>query len=214
MRDHRRLHQARQHRIDPDVLPGEFDRRGARHLVHRGLGGGVGDVGHAGMPDRGDRGDVDDRAAALPHHHGNHVLHGEERALEVDREDAVPLGFRDIDHAAHLGDADIVVEHVDAAVGLQASRDHRLDIPGAGDVGGEGGGLAAFAGDDLHRLFGGGVVAVDAEHLRALARKGHRGPARPDRAGADHQRGFSLEPIHRRLPHFLIVKSVVARMER
>ena len=42
------------------------------------------------MADRGDRGDVDDRAAALLHHHGDDVLHGEIGALEVDGEDAVP----------------------------------------------------------------------------------------------------------------------------
>ena len=73
------------------------------------------------MADRGDRGDVDDRAAALLLHHRNHVLHGEVDALEIDGEDAVPLGLRHLDHAAHLGDADIVVEHVDAPVGLQAA---------------------------------------------------------------------------------------------
>ena len=58
-------------------------------------------------------------------------------------------------------------------------------------------------------LFGGSRVAVDAEHLRALAGKGHRGrlaiaPARPDRAGADHDRRFSLEPLHRLLPFQLL----------
>ena len=51
-------------------------------------------------------------------------------ALEIDGEDAVPLIFRHLDHAAHLGDADIVVEHVDAAMGLQACGDHRLDLGG------------------------------------------------------------------------------------
>ena len=51
------------------------------------------------------------------------------------------------------------------------------------------------------------AVAIDAEHLRALARKGHRGrlavaPARPDRARADHDRDLALEPIHRLFPLF------------
>src|ERR1700719_3766702 len=39
----------------------------------------------------------------------------------------------------------------------------------------------------------------------ALAREGHGGrlavaPTRPDRAGADHERSLSLEPLHRLLP--------------
>ena len=82
------------------------------------------------MADGGDRGDVDDRAAALLHHQGYDVLHGKIGALEIDREDAVPARFVDLHHAAHLGDADIVVEHVDAAVGLHARGDHRLDLGG------------------------------------------------------------------------------------
>jgi hypothetical protein len=131
-------------------------------------------------------------------------------ALEIDREDAIPARFAHLDHAAHLGDADIVVEHVDAAIGLQARRHHRLDLGGAGDVGGEGGRLAALAGDDLHGLFRGRRVAIDAKHLRALARKGHGGrlaiaPAGPDRARAHHHRRLALEPFHRLLPILLIV---------
>ena len=54
-------------------------------------------------------------------------------------------------------------------------------------------------------LLGRGGIAVDAEHLRALAREGDRGrlavaPAGADRAGADHHRNLALEPIHRGLP--------------
>src|SRR6185312_10230287 len=111
-------------------------------------------VGDAEMADRGDRGDVDDRAAALLLHHRNNVLHGEEGALEIDREHAIPLGFGDLDHAAHLGDADIVVEHVDAAIGLQAGVNHRFDLAGARNVGGERGRVAALALDDADGLFG------------------------------------------------------------
>src|SRR5207302_1141300 len=151
------------------------------------------------------RGDVDDRTAALAHHHRDDVLHGEIGALEIDGEDVIPARFGHIDHAAHLGDADIVVEHVDTAIGFQAGRDHGYDIAAARDVGGERGCLAALAQYDLHGLFRSSRVAVDAKHLCALTRKGRGGrlaiaPARPDRTGADHHGGFSLEPIHRRLP--------------
>ena len=102
----------------------------------------------------------------------------------------------------HLGNADIVVEHIDTAIGFQARRHHRLDIGGAGNVGGEGRRLAALARDDLHGLFGCRRVAIDAKHLRTLASKSHRGrlavaPARPDRTRADHHRRLALEPFHR-----------------
>src|SRR5436189_5921975 len=35
-------------------------------------------------------------------------------SLEVDGEHAVPIGLGDLDYAAEFGDADVVVEHVDA----------------------------------------------------------------------------------------------------
>src|ERR1700676_325059 len=210
MLDHRGFHQAGQDRVDPDMLRGELHRRGARHLVHRGLAGAVANIGDAEGGERGDRRDVDDRAAALPGHDRNDMLHRKKGAFEIDREYAVPFGLRYFDHAPHLGDADIVVEHVDAAVGLQAGGHHRLDLGRPGHVGGERGGLAAFARDDIDGLLSGGAVAVDAKHLRALARKGHRGrlaiaPARPDRAGADHHRCLALEPLHRLLPDLLVI---------
>jgi hypothetical protein len=87
----------------------ELDRRGAGHLVHRGLGRGVADIGDAEMTDRGDRGNIDDRAAALPRHRRDDVLHGEEGALEIDGERAVPIGLRHFDDVSRLGDPDIVV---------------------------------------------------------------------------------------------------------
>src|SRR6516225_9325682 len=202
--DHRGLHQPRKDRVDPDMLRSELDRRGARHLVHRGLGGAVGDIRYADVTDRGDRGDIDDRAATLPDHHGNDVLHGKIGALEIDGEDAVPFGFIDLDHAAHLGNADIVVEHVDPAEGRKAGFHHRLDIAGPGNIGGKGPRLAALLCDDARRLFDCGGVAIDAKHLRSLARKGDCrrlavAPTGADRARADHHRRLALEPVHRPL---------------
>src|SRR3954471_10605597 len=123
------------------------------------------------MAERGDGRDVDDRTAALPGHDWNDVLHGEIGALEIDRKDAIPARFGDLDDAADLGDPDIVVEHVDAAIGLQASRHHRLDLGLARDIGGESGRLAALARDDVDGLLGRSRVAVDAKYLRALAGK-------------------------------------------
>jgi len=146
-----------------------------------------------------------DRAAALPRHHRDDVLHGKEGAFQIDVEDVIPARFRDVDDVAHLGDADIVVEHVDAAIGREACRHHRLDLACVGGIGGESRRLAAFGRDDFDGLFRGGAVAIDAKHFCTLARKSHRGrlaiaPARPDRTGADHHRCLALEPLHRLLP--------------
>src|SRR5215831_16458384 len=107
------------------------------------------------MADRGDGGDVDDGAAALLLHDRDDVLHGEERALEVNGEDAVPFGLSHLHHIAHLGNADIVVEHVDTAVSLHAGGDHGFHVGGAGDIGGKRCRLAAFGLDDVDRLLGG-----------------------------------------------------------
>ena len=137
----------------------------------------------------------------LPYHDGNDMLHGEVCAPEIDGKDAVPFRLRGLHHAAHLGDPDIVVEHVDPAVGRKAGLDHRLDVAPTRDVGGEGCRATAVAGDDLGGLFGSSRVAVDAKYLRAFAREGDRGrlavaPTGADRAGTDHHRRLALEPIH------------------
>src|SRR5829696_373966 len=146
-----------------------YSARRAREVVHRGLRRGVARIGDAEEAQRGDRGDVDDGAAALALHDRDHVLHGEVAALEVDREDAVPGLLGELDHAADLDGADIVVEHVDAPVPLEAGLDRALDIRRARGVRPPGLGLAALAADDLRRLARGVLVHVDAEDPRAGA---------------------------------------------
>src|SRR4051794_13207276 len=128
----------------------------------------------------------------------------------------VPARFAHLDDAADLGDADIVVEHVDAAIGLQARGHHRLDFGFAGNICGEGRRLAALARDDVDGLPGCRRVAVDAKYLRALARKGHGGrlavaPAGTDRARAHHHRRLALEPFHRLSLPLLSLRFLVAR---
>jgi len=204
MLDHRRLHQAGQDRVHPHALARVFGGRGAREMAQRRLRGVVARIGHAGVADRRDRRDVDDRAAALHHHHRDHVLHREERALEIDGEHPVPRLFGQLDHAADVRDAHVIVEHVDAAEIRDAGLHHRLDIGILRHVGAERQREAAFIGDDVGRLLGGAQVDVDAEHLRAFARAGDRGrlavaPAGADRAGADDQRDLVLKTIRHRI---------------
>ena len=60
-------------------------------------------------------------------------------------------------------------------------------------------------------LSGSGGIAIDAQDLRALARKGHGGrlavaPAGPDRTGADHDRCLALQASHAASPLFVVRK--------
>jgi hypothetical protein len=98
---------------------------------------------------------------------------------------AVPRLLRHVDDAAGLGDADVVVEHVDAAVGSRAGVDHGGDVAGIGDVGPNRPRLAALVPDDVRRLLRGGGIDVGADHLRALPGERDSGrlavaPARAD----------------------------------
>lgn len=68
-----------------------------------------------------------------------------------------------------MGDADIVVEDVDAAEMPDGRGDAGLDRGEVGDIGGEGESLAALAGDDRGGLFSGIAVEVDAGDAGALA---------------------------------------------
>src|SRR5712691_475100 len=214
--DHRRLHQAGQDRVHADAFLCVFDRGGAGEMAQRRLGGVIARIRQAGIADRRDRGDVDDRAAALRFHHRDDVLHGQERALEVDGEHAVPVGLGDLDDAAELGDADIVVDHVDAAVAVPAGSDHGGDLVGLGDVGAMRGRGAAFGLNDAGGLRGSRRIDIDTKHARALAGEGHRrrlavAPARPDRSGAHHDRHFALEPIrHGMFSHRLIESYLIS----
>ena len=128
------------------------------------------------------------------------MLHREIGALEIDGEDVVPGRLRHFDDAAELGDADVVVKHVDAAVRRGAGLDHRRDVGGFARVGAMRERVPAFALDDRCAFRGGSQIDVGAEHARALARERDRrglavAPARPDRTGADDERHLALEPI-------------------
>jgi hypothetical protein len=99
-------------------------------------------------------------------------------------------------------DADVVDQDVDPPERGHAGQRHRLDARRPGHVGGVGGADPALAFDDALGLVRGLEVAIDAEHLGALAREQHRGrlavaPARPDRPGAGDQRDLVLQsPAH------------------
>jgi len=117
----------------------------------------------------------------------------------------IPFGLRDLDHAADLSNAHIVVEHVDAAIDRSAGRDHCRDIIGLGHVGTVGDRLPAFTLDDRSRLLRGGFIEVRAKHSRTFARECDRcslavAPTLPDRSRSDDQCYLFLKPIGHVIP--------------
>ena len=87
-------------------------------LVDRGFGSRVGRAGEAYIAQRGDRGDIDDGADALRDHLRKTSLTGQIHALGVDGEEHVPVFFGCFLRTADVWDADIVVQDVDAAIGV------------------------------------------------------------------------------------------------
>ncbi len=134
---HRRGDHARQHGVDPDVVPpvgaGEVD--GEPELA--GLRGAVGRVGGARVADAGHRADVDDRAAASLDEGRDGVLAGEERAQEVDVQDLGVVLDRRLGEGEVPGDGGVVDQDVEAAEPRDGVGDHRLAVGFAGDVGRE-----------------------------------------------------------------------------
>ena len=100
---------------------------------------------------------------------GEHVLAGQEDALEVDVVDSIPVFFTRLDRSSECHDADIVVKNVNALVHVDAVRYHGLHVPGQRHVTFDNATLTPFLIDDSPRHLGGATVDVDGEHLRSLA---------------------------------------------
>ena len=135
-----------------------------------------------------------------PPHTWNSLFHRQVGAFEIDREHPIPLGFRDLDYPADFGDAYIVVEHVDAAIGGDAGLNHCLDISGLTDVGAVCHRLTTLAPDDPSCLLCRRQVNIGAEYPRTFSCKGDRrslaiAPTWPYRAGTDDERNLSLESV-------------------
>ena len=128
------------------------------------------------------------------------MLARQDHALQVHLENAVP-GF--LLHVRRAGvppaDADVVVEDVDAAVGVDRRSNQGLAVGLAGGGGAEGAGAATLLSDHLHRLLGGVESDVRRHHLGSLAgeEQGRRA-AIPDGvagclAGTDHDGDLAFE---------------------
>src|SRR5262249_4572827 len=140
----------------------------------------------------------------------NSLFHREVGALEIYCEHPIPLGFRDLDDSTDFGNAYIVVEHIDTAIGGGAGFDHRDYIGGLTDVGTMCNPLPTLAPDDPRppplplRRPGRprGRVCIDAPAAPPSPppREGNRRclaitPPRTDGAGAHDERDFALESV-------------------
>ena len=98
-------------------------------------------------------------AAPAPRSHARHDgLRAEEGGLEVDRQRAVEILFRDVVEASRLGAAGIVDQNVDRAEALFHASNHGLHGRANRDVGAEGSGFAAAVADG----FGDGLSLLSA----------------------------------------------------
>src|SRR4029453_11778538 len=119
--------------VHGDVPGAELTRQHAGEVVHAGLGGGVGGAAHDGR-DGGIGGGIDDAPRALPLHHGRDGPAHEEGALEVHVLVEVPdLLGQGLDGTAR-GDAGIVDQDVDPAMGRHHRAHHLRDARGVADV--------------------------------------------------------------------------------
>ena len=155
-------------------LVGEGERHHARQLVDAALARVVaGDAGDRG--DAVDRAHVDDRAAAGRRHLARDRLADEERALEVDVDDGVPVGLGDVEELGGAKDAGVVDEDVDAAEGGDAGGERRVDLAAARDVAGEALARAPRGGElGGERPRRGGVDVPERDRGAARSRTGAR----------------------------------------
>lgn len=133
----------------------------------------------------------DDGTLALTLHHRQDMLAGEERTGQIDVHDPPPFFLGQINAAANLGKADIVVEDIDPSPGLQTARDQRLYIVGAADIGLVRERGPSFVGDDGNGFFRRRLVEVNAQDTgpflgEAIGGRLAVAPARPHRTGAEH----------------------------
>ena len=145
---------------------GQSDQAGlAGRVVHA--------VGRAGVHDH--RGDVDDRAArAARDHRLGGLARAQERALQVDAQDPVPLGLGGLEEVGAREDAGVVDQKIDAAQGL-GGLDHARDLLGHRHVALNRPRPAAGRRDPADdRLGGRRVVQVIDDHAGALAPIGQR----------------------------------------
>ena len=165
----RRFDQARGDGVGGDVELALFQRQRAGEADQAGLGGRV--VGLAGVAPVRARGDVD-HAAPLSFHHGGQGRPGAVVGAFQDGVDhGVPVRFRHLEQVLVAGEAGVVDQDVDAAVGARCLVGHGPHLAVVADVQHGADGLEAGflqAGDSLAHGVG---VDVGDHDARAFARQ-------------------------------------------
>src|SRR5947209_5695886 len=115
------------------VLNGE--RLGERE--HTAFRSGVSVLRHRAAHQGHKRSYVNDGTLALPYHMWSRVLGAEERALEVDIQNAVPRRLAQVSNSAIVSghNACIIIEHVNASESIDTFPDQVLNVIFVGDIG-------------------------------------------------------------------------------
>jgi hypothetical protein len=141
-------------------------------------------------------GGVHDRPAAACAQVRDRVLHRVPDALEVDREDAVPVLVRGVGDAAAERDAGVAGEHVEASVAVGNAGYERLHLVGPADVGGYRQRTATSL-LDLGRDPGdGSLVDVGGTNRGALRREAKRDRPADALGRSRHDADLAVQPAH------------------
>jgi hypothetical protein len=148
----------------------------------------------------------------MPKHQLDLVLHGHERAAQVDRDEAVPFVVGDlVRRVDRLLDAGVVERDVQAPEPLNCRAQRRANVVGARDVAGHREHLAARRLDQPCGL----AVAVrrDIRHddACAFAGEGKRGGAADAARRPGDERHLAVEPAHGRRSALIASRWSIAR---
>src|SRR5689334_18683183 len=157
-------------------------------------------------PDSAERADIHDPAAALPFHDAGGLLAAEERGLEVDGVDEVPVGFGDIERVEAGEAGGVVDEAIEAAQTLFDVGEHALDLRDVLQVGPEKLGAATFLGSSFGFGFGAVVVDDDAGAFASEA-KGDAAADALGRPGHKNDAAREVRPLVRHAPPPLPARS-------
>ena len=167
--DQRRENQARDHTVESYPFRRIDHRRGLGHLHQGRLARRVGHLRLADVAQPGDRGNVDDRAAALALHDGQHMFAGEKCAFDVDIHLLVPDGLVHGNRVARLGTPHVVDQDVDTPKPVHAGINQRFDLGRVRHVAGPYLTGAAFRLDQFTGLLRGLQIQIAAENTGALS---------------------------------------------